>query len=410
MAWMIAVAMLAVVACAPPANAASYAPLVWSDEFDGNSIDPVRWAHRASGPRSDGHLTPDAVSVADGILTIKTYTEGGRHYSGMIGTQPQPGFAGFEQQYGYFEARVRFDSSPGMWSAFWLQSPTIGVPIGSPEPAGVEMDIAEHRASCPAAATIVSAPTCRHGQDISNRAQRALIWDGYAELRKVLVKLSEPLPGLGNGSWHTWAMRWSARDVTFYFDGAPIGSASAPTSPISQRSQYLILSSEVGEFFAGAIPAAGYGSRETTTTSMQVDYVRVWATGPAGTAVPMGAVQRDLTAPRTRVFGRPRQQVGRPVGVTIACLDEDCRATATGSVRVPRVGRSSARTYTLKPATTTITKGTRARVRLRLSGLARLAIVRALIARKRIVMRLGVRVTDHAGNSGARTHRVVLRR
>ncbi len=408
---MIAAALVAAVACAPPANAASYAPLAWSDEFDGHSLDPARWAHRATGPRSDGHLTADAVSVADGVLTIKTYTEGGRHYSGMIGTQPQPGFAGFEQRYGYFEARVRFDSAPGMWSAFWLQSPTIGVPIGSPEPAGVEMDIAEHRASCPAAATIVSAPTCPHGQDISDRAQRALIWDGYAaELRKVLVKLSEPLAGMGNGSWHTWAMRWTANDVTFYFDGAPIGSASAPTSPISQRTQYLILSSEVGEFFAGAIPAAGYGSRETSTTSMQVDYVRVWATGPDGGEVPTAAVRRDLSPPYAKVFGRLLQKVGSPVGIRVHCPDEACRATATGSVRVPRVGRSAARTYVLKPATAAIAKDRTATIRLGLPRAARLPIVRALIARKRIVMRLAVQVADRAGNTRQRTKMIVLRR
>jgi hypothetical protein len=49
------------------------------------------------------------------------------------------------------------------------------------------------------------------------------------------------------------------------------------TSPISQRSEYVIFSSDVGAFFAGMIPAAGYGSRDTSTATMQVDYVRVWA-------------------------------------------------------------------------------------------------------------------------------------
>ncbi|MEA2181628.1 MAG: hypothetical protein QOF69_813, partial [Solirubrobacteraceae bacterium] len=42
------------------------------------------------------------------------------------------------------------------------------------------------------------------------------------------------------------------------------------------RSQFIILSSEVGRFFAGAIPPVGYGTRQTSTTNMQVDYVRVW--------------------------------------------------------------------------------------------------------------------------------------
>jgi hypothetical protein len=36
------------------------------------------------GPRHDGILTPDAVSVGGGVLTIKPYTQAGKHYSGMI--------------------------------------------------------------------------------------------------------------------------------------------------------------------------------------------------------------------------------------------------------------------------------------------------------------------------------------
>jgi hypothetical protein len=38
-----------------------------------------------------------------------------------------------------------------------------------------------------------------------------------------------------------------------------------------------VLSSEVGQSFAGAIPCGGYGAFGTGTTSMQLDYVRVWA-------------------------------------------------------------------------------------------------------------------------------------
>jgi beta-glucanase (GH16 family) len=252
----------------------------WSDEFDGDSLDLTRWSYRATGSRHDGTLTPDAVSVGKGMLTIKTYTEAGRHYSGMISTQKH-GTDGFEQMYGYFEARVKFNSAQGQWSAFWLQSPTIGSPLRDPSTAGVEMDIAEHRARCVTAFPPASPATCNADSDISNRSQRALIWDGYGADSQASVRLSDPVAGLGNDSWHTWALRWTPTDVTFYYDDTAIWST---TGPISRRSQYIILSSEVGRFFAGAIPAAGYGSRQTSTTNMQVDYVRVWANSPQGTA------------------------------------------------------------------------------------------------------------------------------
>jgi hypothetical protein len=51
------------------------------------------------------------------------------------------------------------------------------------------------------------------------------------------------------------------------------------TEPISRRDEYLILSSDVAEFFAGPVPDGGYGSRAETSTKMQVDYVRVWPLG-----------------------------------------------------------------------------------------------------------------------------------
>lgn len=258
--------------------------LTWSDEFNATSLDSSRWSYRATGARHDGYLTPDAVSVGGGLLTIKTYTENGSHYTGMISTEKRINpltlqSTGFEQTYGYFEARVKFNSKPGMWSAFWLQSPTNGLLVGNPELSGVEMDIAEHRARCitaapdPAVCDGADADSAGGDADITNRIQQALVWDGYSVFSKSAVRLSDPLAELGNDSWHTWALRWSPTALTFYYDGVEIWTQ---TGPISQRSEYIVLSSEVAEFFAGTIPTGGYGTRATTTTSMQVDYVRVW--------------------------------------------------------------------------------------------------------------------------------------
>ena len=269
--------------------------LSWSDEFNGPGLDTTRWVDRASGPRHDGVLTPDAVSVGGGVLTIKTYTEGGTHYSGMISTHRR-GADGFEQAYGYFEARIKFHSEPGQFSGFWLQSPTIANPIGDPAAAGVEMDVVEHRARCVDAPAPTPPATCSASNDITDRAQQALIWDGYGPERKSTVKLSDPLSGLGNDSWHTWALRWTPTELTFYYDDAVTWTV---TRPISRQAQYLILSSEVGEFFARQIPTGGYGTRTTSTTNMQVDYVRAYtpATPPANTAAPVmtGTPEVDQT-------------------------------------------------------------------------------------------------------------------
>ena len=57
---------------------------------------------------------PEAVTVRDGLLTLSTYTEGGRHFTGMISTKGK-----YEARYGYFEARIQWADAPGQWSAFW---------------------------------------------------------------------------------------------------------------------------------------------------------------------------------------------------------------------------------------------------------------------------------------------------
>lgn len=487
---------------APPAG-----PPTWSDEFAGTELDTTRWSHRATGARHDGILTPDAVSVGDGALTITTYTRGRAHYSGMIGTQRHDG-AGFEQTYGYFEARVRFNSTPGQWSAFWLQSPTVGTPLGDPAAAGVEMDVAEHRASCPVLYGDPSPDNCILHPDLpSARIQQALVWDGYApETTQSAVNFTGALAGLGNGSWHTWALRWSPDGLTFYYDDAELWSQSGP---ISRRSQYLVLSSEVGEFFAGTIPEDGYGTREESTTNLQVDYVRVWALAPVNTSAPRltgtpaagealacsagewgseappafayawlsdgaaiagataaqytvrsadrghalacrvtattaagatAAVSNELAipappppltrpvapppplprlvtprpvdraAPAATLSGATRQRLATTVAVGIACPDEACRATASGTVRVPRLGRTKAKTHRLAARTTLLARGGRATLRLTLSRTARRAIGRALRARKPVAVTLTVLVADATGNTRRLTRRVTLRR
>ncbi|MEA2157217.1 MAG: hypothetical protein QOE11_3357 [Solirubrobacteraceae bacterium] len=511
------VASAAALAPAPAALAAAPARApAFADEFDGAALDLTHWNFRASGPRNDGILTPDAVSLGGGALTIQTYTEGGQHFSGMISTQQTgaAGFAGFQQRYGYFEIRARFHSTTGQWSAFWLQSPTIGSPVGDPATAGVEMDVAEYRARrCVTVATATPPSVCAADADASDRIQQAMVWDGYGADSRAVVNLSGPLGGLGNDTWHTWAVRWTPTDLTFYYDDAVTWSG---TGPISQRSQYVILSSEVGAFFAGTIPPGGFGTRATSTTNMQVDYVRAWTPAPpqnttspaasgtpaagqplacapgawagdapsfayewlsdgapiAGASTPSYAVAAtdqghalacrvtaandwgsgtamsnavaipvpppapapvavavpaprlaalplpppappvvlDRTAPDAALSGSRSQRLGATVAVTVVCPLESCLAGASGSVRVPRTGRTSARTYRAAGVTKALAQGSRATLRPRFSHTARQAIGRALRAHRRIVVKLAVAVTDTAGNVRRLSRQIVLRR
>ncbi len=250
---------------APPAGYV----LVWSAEFEGTSLDTNQWEHRLPGPRNDAINTSNAVSLSNGVLTITTYTEGGTNFTGMIGTEDL-----YMPLYGYFEARINFNDSPGGWSAFWMTSPTMTM-LGDPHSYGTEIDIAEHRA--------VNANNTPN----SNRALAALHWDGYGAEHKTV---NNGLAGAGLATgWHLFALEWTTNYQKFYYDGTLVWSVTnspakapiPPEAPVSQRSEYLILSSEVrDDNWAGTIPVGGYGNRTNSTTKMNVDYVRSYIAVP----------------------------------------------------------------------------------------------------------------------------------
>lgn len=243
--------------------------LEWSDEFEGGSLDTNKWNQRLPGPRNDAVNTAQAVSVTNGVLTITTYTENGTNFTGMIGTENL-----YMPLYGYIEARINFNDSPGEWSAFWMTAPTM-VLVGNPKVYGTEIDIVEHR-------SVNSNNVLNH-----NRAVANIHWDGYGPEHKTV---GSGLVGSGlSTGWHLFAMEWTTNFQNFYYDGVFVwgvtnSAAQAPIppeAPVSQRSQYLILSSEVRDgHWAGTIPVGGYGNRSTSSTKMNVDYVRSYTFSP----------------------------------------------------------------------------------------------------------------------------------
>jgi beta-glucanase (GH16 family) len=245
----------------PPVPPAGY-QLVWADEFDGTALDASRWI-ADEGTRRDAFDTPDAVSVADGLLTITTSTEHGRHETGFLGTGSL-----FQAEGGYFEARIHFSDAPGAWCAFWLNADTNGTPLGDPARAGVEIDVVEHRATDQGGWT-----------ELANMVALTINWDGYGKAKKTNQQVV-PIAGGApvQGAWHTYGVVWSALDYTFYVDAVPLWTVPGP---ISQRPESLYLTCEVDDAsWAGDIPPGGYGPRTQSTTRMQVDWVRVWQARP----------------------------------------------------------------------------------------------------------------------------------
>ena len=216
--------------------------LVWSDEFEGEKLDPAKWDYRGLGPRRDAVNVKDTVSLdGDGHLVLTTKRSGEEYHTAMIGTQGI-----FETTFGYFECRVKLQQQVGHWSAFWLQTPTMGQHIGEPATAGSEIDIFEYLR--------------REGDLVHHN----LHWDGYGEHHKH-AGTDVRVPGLGEG-WHTFGLLWTENEYVFYINGQETWRS---TRGVSHRAQYIILSLEVGKW-AGKIADAKLPDH------LHVDYVRVY--------------------------------------------------------------------------------------------------------------------------------------
>lgn len=231
--------------------------LVWADEFNGAALDTTKWNYWLAGPRRDAINTSSAVSVGGGNLAITTYTTNSTHYTGMIATDNK-----FRTKFGYWEASIDWNDAPGMWSAYWMQSPTMGADISDPVTSGCEIDIAEHR-------WIDSA-----SNNIADKVQANIHWNGYGASH-----VSQGSGNVGTGlniGFHIYGFKWTAGSYDFTIDG--VSKWTGGSSPVSRSTEWMILSSEVDDgSWAGNIPAGGYGNLGTSTTKMTVDYVRYYA-------------------------------------------------------------------------------------------------------------------------------------
>ncbi|HUT32450.1 MAG TPA: glycoside hydrolase family 16 protein [Planctomycetota bacterium] len=244
-------ALVALVSAALPAagraaEQAKDANLVWSDEFDGTTLDETKWIYRGLGPRKGGVNVKEAVTLdGQGHLVVTTTQVGDKYHTGMVATQGK-----HEWTYGYFECRVKFQRQPGHWSAFWLQSPTLGKVVGDLKQSGTEIDIFEYLARTP------------------NQIQHNLHWDGYGKDHKHAGS-THTQTGLGSG-WHTVGLEWTEKEYEFYVDGRRTWRTD---KGVSGAPQYIILSVEVG-------PWAGKIAEAKLPDSVSFDYVRVYKTRP----------------------------------------------------------------------------------------------------------------------------------
>lgn len=246
--------------------------LVFHDEFDGPAgakADKSRWSDWALGARKKAFNVADACKLdGRGHLAIEVRRGAdGRTETGGIDTRRQ-----FMATHGYFECRAKLLEQPGAWCAFWIQTPTMGKPLGDAATAGVEIDVFEYF------------PGARKGK-AKDVIQHNAHWDGYAKDHKI-DHVERKIPGLAS-EFRTYAAKWDESGYIFYVDGVETGRWQK--TPVSNRPEYLILSCEA-DTWTGDIALANLPAH------FIVDHVRVWQT-PA--QIEADAKRGDARRPKT---------------------------------------------------------------------------------------------------------------
>lgn len=245
--------------------------LVWSDEFNGPSIDTTVWNWEIGGGGwgngEQEYYTSrlDNSYIEDGNLVIQAKSEsyGGRSYtSARMTTQGKKSFT-----YGRFEARIKLpQGGQGIWPAFWMMPPdwsTYGWPRCG------EMDIME---SINYLTTIYG--TLHYSNSSGQHQQNGGSYTpAVSPTNDYHIYAIEWGPSIGG----TYYIKWYYDDINYY-TSATWSTSYAPYPAPFNKPFFFILNLAVG----GAWPMSNpdcYPNCIITTAfpqKMYIDYLRVY--------------------------------------------------------------------------------------------------------------------------------------
>ena len=177
-------------------------PLVFADEFDGDSLDWdkwfVPWYHKKESAR---HFSLDGKGHL--ILKVEKNPETGKLETGGIWTKDA-------WRYGYFEARIRYTRKPGWWSAFWMY----GISNRNPFWDGFEIDIQEDYYTRPKTKGGPERRTIDHNLHI-NTGPLLKSWNYNSEL-----------PG-SLDDFYSLGCKWTPFEISYYVNGKLLASKAS---------------------------------------------------------------------------------------------------------------------------------------------------------------------------------------
>jgi beta-glucanase (GH16 family) len=229
------------------------------DSFDGSSINSSHWdIYGENYWDKQSHFGKANVIVGEGVVKLRFEKKRGHQNDDAKRAETEyatgflTSFGKWTQRYGYFEARMKLPTAPGLWPAFWMM-PDRG-PLarnrGATEDGGMEFDIMEF--------------LTRFGP---NRYNIAMHWDGYGKNHKstgsdcIYVRADKD-------GFITSGMLWEPGKLTFYCNGSPVAAWSNPR--VSNVPGHIMFT----------LPCGGWGGNDLDDTGLPddfvIDWVRAW--------------------------------------------------------------------------------------------------------------------------------------
>lgn len=234
-------------------KAADNYELVWSDEFNGNSLDTNTWNYEIGtgswgwGNNEQQYYTDRNIKVSNGTMKITAKREdyGGMKYtSSRITTKNKKNF-----KYGKIEARIKMPKFKGVWPAFWMlgaNQDSVGWPKCG------EIDIME-------------------AINDENLVYGTLHW--FNDPGNNNADSGSQVAVADRTEYHVYGVEWTADKLRWYVDGKVYRTMDVSNDSFSEvRKEYFIIFNMA---IGGQWP--GYNIDETAfPATMEVDWVRAY--------------------------------------------------------------------------------------------------------------------------------------
>lgn len=237
--------------------------LVWSDEFNGTSLDTGIWNYEigngdwgwGNGEKQYYTNSTKNVEVSDGSLKIHALKDdaGHKYTSGRITTKNKKTF-----KFGRIEAKMKLPSFSRSWPAFWM----LGTNGGWPKCG--EIDIME----------AINTEKFTHGH--LHWYTEGASYTGHADSGKSSEGV---VPAdFDRTQWHTYGVEWDKKSLKWYVDGTVFYTMNISSSDFDEvrNHYYIIFNLAIGGQWPGLDDEGIDNSAFPSRSTMEVDYVRVY--------------------------------------------------------------------------------------------------------------------------------------